>query len=356
MAIYYSTTARAFFDTDIFPTASLPQDAVSVSTNDYTNLMNYQNTGACIFDDGNGHPIVGSIIEDSATEIIHAEKKASANSLGHVIVEGTNSLMSTTAITVKADGTIGIAHYGIVTDLLANRAVTEAKIALAAVTHDKIGADAVETVNIKDGAVTEQKLDSVKDLEADEVSLTLTEGADAFTMSIKAGGVGATELAANAVETAKIYDGAVTRAKMANGSVNADKLDSTCIPSIISSPTLTPGSWTTGTDYIIIATIPANAGRVFDFTVHFHLDIGSASTQEWCTDIVVKTGLTYNNAVENARVRRFWKQDDRMDVRFAFNGLGSGNVYIAVERQTLHPSSDPTDLTVNEIEFAGALL
>ena len=365
MAIYYSTTARAFFDTDIFPTASLPQDSVVVNTNDYTNLMVFQNTGNCIFDDGHGNPTVGFIVEDSATEILHAEKKASANGLGHVMVEGTSSLMSTTAITIKADGTIGIAHYGIDSDLLANNAVTSQKISTGAVTNNKIGASAVKTANIEDGAVTEQKLDSVKDLDADETSLTLTEGANAFTMSIKAGGVGATEIAANAVETAKINDGAVTTqkigdgavatAKIENHAVTKDKLASAIVPSVLSF-NIHHGTlhWYSSDDYFIIADFPADAGMIFDFTFRYDTEVANASTgDDWCVDLVVKTGLTYNGAVENARQRIFFNSGDRQSMRFAFNGLGSGNIYLAAERQTLHPSWDPTEFSINEVYLSG---
>lgn len=368
MAFYYNSTTNAFYDTDIFPVADLPANSVAVSENTYKNLMAHQNNGGFIAHDNSGNPLVGSWMTTAATDMVHSGKIADANTLGHV--------MSGSVISVGNDGKMDIVNGAVVANKIAGSAVTTVKIAddavttakildgnvttnkLAdgAVTTTKLADDAVTTDKILDGSVTEEKLDSVKDFEADETTLTMTESSSAFTISVNAGGITDTELADDAVITAKILDGNVTRAKIANGAINTDKLDSSCIPSVITPTTLAPGSWTTGTDYIILATLPANAGRIFDFTVHFHMDIGSASTSEWCTDIVVKTGLTYNNAVENARKRRFWKQDDRLDVRFTFNGVGSGNVYIAIERQTLHPSMDPTDLTAEEVEFAGALL
>jgi len=208
-------------------------------------------------------------------------------------------------------------------------------------------------------------LDSVKDLEADETTLTMTEGSDEFTLSVKAGGISETELAADAVSTAKIVDeavttqkiddGAVTTSKIGNGAVTKDKLASSVIPSVLSF-NIHYGTlhWYSSDNYFIIADFPADAGMIFDFTFRYDTEVANASPgDEWCVDLVVKTGLTYNGAVENARHRIFFNNGDRQSIRFVFNGLGSGNIYLAAERQTLHPSWDPTEFSINEVYLSG---
>ena len=81
-------------------------------------------------------------------------------------------------------------------------------------------------INTKDSSGTDEHLyilvsDLIDTYTADESSLTLGSG---NVFSIKAGGVGSTELASNAVTTAKITDANVTRAKLA--SAVTDELDS----------------------------------------------------------------------------------------------------------------------------------
>lgn len=366
MAFYYNSTTNAFYDTDVFPVADLPANSVEIAENNYKNLMAHQNNGGYVAHDNSGNPLVGSWMTTAATDMVHASVLATSSTPGHVKVAGTSTLMSTSAISRQSDGTIGIVAYGIGTDELANQSVTEAKIKDYNVTHQKLALDAVESSNIKNGAVTEEKLDSVKDLEADETTLTMTEGSDEFTLSVKAGGISDTELAANAVTTAKIDDeavttakiddGAVTTAKMGNGSVTKDKLASSVIPSVLSfnvhNGTM---SWGPSDNYFIIADLPADAGMIFDFTLRFYAEVQNAAPgDEWCADFVVKTGASYSGAVENIRKRFWFKDGDRQLMRFTFNGLGSGNIYIAVERQSVHPSNDPANLDMNgEIDVSG---
>ena len=87
-----------------------------------------------------------------------------------------------------ANAGIQIADQGILTDKLADNAVTTAKIADGNVTTGKLADNAVTTAKITDGNVTTDKL------------------------------------ADNAVTTAKIADGNVTTAKLADKNVTADKL------------------------------------------------------------------------------------------------------------------------------------
>lgn len=348
MAFYYNSTTNAFYDTDVFPVADLPANSVEIAENNYKNLMANQNNGGFVAHDNSGNPIVGSWMSTAATDMVHSGKIADANTLGHV--------MSGSVISVGYDGKMDIVNGAVIANKIAGSAVTTVKIADEAVTTEKIN----------DGAVTEEKLDSVKDLEADETTLTMTEGSDEFTLFVKAGGISETELAADAVSTAKIVDeavttqkiddGAVTTAKIENYAVTKDKLASSVIPSVLSfnvhNGTM---SWGSSDNYFIIADLPADAGMIFDFTLAFYAEVQNASPgDEWCADFVIKTGITYNNAVENVRKRFWFKDGDRQSIRFTFNGLGANNIYIAVERQTVHPSNDPTDLDMNgEIYISG---
>ena len=347
MAFYYNSTTNAFYDTDIFPVADLPANSVAVDENTYKNLMANQNNGGFIAHDNSGNPLVGSWISTAATDMVHSGKIADANTLGHV--------MSGSVISVGSNGKMDLVNGSIFANKIAGSAVTTVKIADEAVTTEKIAY----------GAVTEDKLDSVKDLEADETTLTMTEGLNEFTISVKAGGISDTELAAEAVTTAKIDDeavttakiddGAVTTSKIVNHAVTKDKLASSLIPSVLSF-NIHSGTrhWYSSDNYFIIADLPADAGMIFDFTFRYDTEVANASPGDlWCVDLVVKTGLTYNNAVENARHRIFFKNGDRQSIRFTFNGLGSGNIYLAAERQIYHPSWDPADFSINEVYLSG---
>ena len=90
------------------------------------------------------------------------------------------------------NGAISAAKMGydaVQTPSLADNAVTTVKIADNAVTTAKIADANVTTAKIADGAVTEAKLEAVKDLVADETSLTLTETSNEFTLAVKDEGV-----------------------------------------------------------------------------------------------------------------------------------------------------------------------
>ena len=56
MAFYFSSETMAFYDTDVFPVASLPENKVEVNEADYTDLMQKQNQGYVIKADNAGNP------------------------------------------------------------------------------------------------------------------------------------------------------------------------------------------------------------------------------------------------------------------------------------------------------------
>lgn len=69
-----------------------------------------------------------------------------------------------------------------------------------------------------------KKPEEVKELSADESTLTMSESASGFALSVKDGGVTTNKLADGAVTTAKISNDAVTRDKIANDAVGIDEI------------------------------------------------------------------------------------------------------------------------------------
>ena len=186
MAFYFSSETKAFYDTDVFPVTSLPANKVEITEEMYNVLLGLQNDGYVILADNSGNPYPVAQGESSATDIKHAASVATTVALGHVKIGNTMEAAN--------DGTLD----------LKDGAVTTEKIA--------------------DGAVTPQKLDSLKDLNADESTLTMAETSNAFTFSVKDGGIATAKIADGAVTTAKIADGAVTTAKISDGAVTREKI------------------------------------------------------------------------------------------------------------------------------------
>lgn len=186
MAFYFSSDTKALYDTDVFPVASLPANKVEITEATYTELLTKQNQGYVILADGSGNPYTVNQSEASATDIKHAASVATTVALGHVKVGNT--------MKTDANGVLDVKEGAVTSTLIAYGAVTTTKIA--------------------DGSVTEEKLESVKDLAADETSLTLSETSSEFTLSIKDGGV----------TTEKIADGAVTRENIAPAAIGATRL------------------------------------------------------------------------------------------------------------------------------------
>ena len=186
MAFYFSSDTKALYDTDVFPVTSLPANKVEITEEMYNVLLGLQNDGYVILADNSGNPYPVAQGESSATDIKHAASVATTVALGHVKIG--------TTMQAANDGTLD----------LKDGAVTTEKIA--------------------DGAVTPQKLDSLKDLNADESTLTMAETSNAFTFSVKDGGIATAKIADGAVTTAKIADGAVTTAKISDGAVTREKI------------------------------------------------------------------------------------------------------------------------------------
>ena len=332
MSIYFDPNALCFYDTSVFPAASVPSGCTSVTDADYKDLMDGQNGGSSIRNQ-NGSPVPGFISQSAATEMLHAAVIASTSVLGHVKIDASSP------IGIDGNGCLVINNLGITTAMIAASAVTTAKIDAKAVTTAKIDDKAVTTAKIDDKAVTTAKID--------DKAVTNDKIADAS--------IGNNKLGAFAVHENNIDSNAVTNQKIANHAVTKDKLHSSVIPSVLSF-NIYYGTlhWYSSDDHFIIADFPADAGMIFDFTFRYDTEVANASPgDKWCVDLVVKTGLTYNGAVENARRRIFFKNGERQSIRFIFNGLGSGNIYFAAERQTTHSSWDPVEFSINEVYLSG---
>jgi hypothetical protein len=204
MAFYFSSETKAFYDTDVFPVASLPANKVEINEATYTELLTKQNQGYVILADGSGNPYAVTQGEASATDIKHAASVATTVALGHVKVGNT--------MKTDANGVLDVKEGAVTSTLIADGAVTTTKIA--------------------DGSVTEEKLESVKDLAADETSLTLSETSSEFTLSIKDGGVTTEKIADGAVTREKIAPAAIGATRLATDSVQTDKIQAAAVTTV----------------------------------------------------------------------------------------------------------------------------
>lgn len=215
MAFYFSSANKAFYDTDVFPEANLPANKVEITEAVYNELLTKQNNGYVILADNSGNPYAVSQSESSATDMKHSGSIATTVALGHVKVGNT--------MKTDANGVLDVKENAISATQIADGSITTPKLADAAVT----------TAKIENGAVTEEKLDAVKDLLADETSLTMAETSNEFTLSVKDGGISRTKIADAAINSAKIDENAVTREKIEDGAVNILKLKSNLLPSTL---------------------------------------------------------------------------------------------------------------------------
>lgn len=206
MAFYFSQENYSFYDTDVFPVASLPSSRVEITEAVYNELLTKQNQGYVIKADNSGNPYAVAQGEASATDMKHSGNIATTVSLGHVKIG--NSMKT------DAQGTLDVKDGAIASAQIADGSITTPKLADAAVT----------TAKIENGAVTEEKLDAVKDLLADETSLTMEETSNEFSLSVKDGGISRNKIADAAINESKIDEYAVTSTKINPGAVISSKI------------------------------------------------------------------------------------------------------------------------------------
>lgn len=196
MAFYFSSETMAFYDTDVFPVASLPQNKVEVTEAVYNDLLTKQNQGYVIKADNSGNPYAVAQGEASATDIKHAGTIATALVLGHVKIGDT--------MQTAQDGTLDLKDSSVTTEKLTDLSVTTEKIA--------------------DGAITEEKMGSVKDFAADETTLTKVEDATSVTVGVKDGGIGTQQLANESVTSDKIHDFTIKTNHLQNYQITNEKI------------------------------------------------------------------------------------------------------------------------------------
>lgn len=288
MAFYFSSDTMAFYDTDIFPVSSLPENTVEVSDADYAELMTKQIQGYVIKADNFGEPYTVSQGEAMATDMKHAASVATTIALGHVKIGNTMQAAN--------DGTLDLKDGAVSTDKLATGAVTEEKLA--------------------NGSVTEDKLHAMKGLFADETTLTIAEDANGFTLSVKDGGVSSEKIADAAVTNEKLATGAVIENKIAAGAVSRDKIAASALPKILSATCNESESYAPQNQFFEIGSISdnelpnriadislsgkiklsENAGSSFDVTIYvYDTDVLSERLIETRTITVVGSDANYFN-------------------------------------------------------------
>lgn len=190
MAFYFgaeqteSGVKIGFFDTSIFPAENLPANAVELTAEEYAELMAAQCAGKQIEIDESGKPYAVAQGCGKCSAIKHEITGAGEN-LGHA----------------KSGGDLDFSD-GVGT--LKENAVTKEKLAA--------------------GAISEEKLEAVKELGGDDETIELEETESGVIVKVKDGGVNTYKLADAAVNTNKLASGAVSKEKLADAAVSAEKI------------------------------------------------------------------------------------------------------------------------------------
>ncbi len=397
MAFYFSSDTNALYDTDVFPVASLPENKVEITETVYTELMTKQNQGYVIKADNLGNPYTVAQGEAAATDMKHSGSIATTLVLGHVKIGNTMQAANDGTLDLKngavdsskiADNAVFERHIfnGAVTEdklatqavgttKIANMAVTTVKLDDQAVTTPKIANANVTTEKLADGAVTEEKLESVKDLVADETTLTMSEDPNAFTFSVKDGGIGANQIANlairpqhlnayavttyalndKAVTTDKIADSAVRSIKIQNGAVTREKLASNALPIVLtfkdsSNQDLNGTDWGDTWQDPSVAKLVGfigshQAGLFVDFTLSFGFSIpDSTIPADFSFQIFI--GDFDNHISLDLRTVNVTDDSHFVHERFSFNTISTGVIKVYI-----YPGSTAGGTANNRVEL-----
>lgn len=102
MAIYYSSTKNAFYDSTIISGSSIPADKVEITAEEYSALLNAQNNGYLIVSGDGGKPTTIKQDCSACTKTVHELVEASEDTLGHIKLDDTPTTGSKNG--VSSDG------------------------------------------------------------------------------------------------------------------------------------------------------------------------------------------------------------------------------------------------------------
>lgn len=191
-----------------------------------------------------------------------------------------------------------IADGAITTNKLADICVTSNKIADGAITVSKIGTGAVTTEKIADGAVTSAKL-------ADNAVITSKIADNSISgVKIVANAINSNHLQDNVITTPKIVNGAVTTDKLASGAVTTAKIADASVTSakiaaaVVGSGHIVDGAVTTSklADGAVVTT------KLADNSVTSAKLVNSAVTTPKLADGVVTTSKLADGAVTTSKI------------------------------------------------------
>src|SRR6056300_66955 len=184
--------------------------------------------------------VTSTKIANNAVQAIHLNSDV-INSAGALGLDPTNNdllvITDESTLELNLSNQLQIKSGGVGSTELASNAVTAAKIASNAVVSDKIASSAVTSTKIANNAVqaihlNSDVINSAGALGLDPTNNDLLVITDDSTLEvnlsnelqIKAGGVGSTELASNAVTAVKIASNAIVEDKIASNAVTATKI------------------------------------------------------------------------------------------------------------------------------------
>lgn len=215
------------------------------------------------------------------------------------------------------------------------------------VTSTALAPDAVDTTIIKDGTISEAKLDVALQTKVNAVgggSTTLGGDLSGTTASaqINAGAVGTTQLAGSAVTTAKLADDSVTTLKVVDGSITEAKLDSAAQAKLNGSGTVPNGSL-----------VPAQLNS--DTPVSGELLSYNGTGFEWITAPAAGGGGEANTASNIGTGVGVYKQKTGVNIELKSIGAGSNKIAISDDTANNRIAVDVNEANISLANLGGSL-